>query len=181
MRALAILIAGALSSCMCGTLDRDEMSERYPYAAGRLYSRGGLTPILRELEQRLGGTPRLTSISVSPGAVSFTVRDATKPGNLDSLRYDDGSWHDAEPVETSRRDLEDDRSFVLAEVPGLDKLRELIEQALAEVSIEKPRIDGVSVGKGSKGIEIAIGIKGPRERGRVTFDGAGKLVDKRVD
>jgi hypothetical protein len=181
VRAAALLIAGALSSCMCGTLSREELAEQYPYAAGTLYSRGGLMPVVRELEQRVGGSPQLTDISISPGWAQFRVRDPKKPGNLDAYRYDDGTWHDPEPVETSRGELEDAKSFGIAEVPALDKLRDLIDQALGELKIEKGRIEGVSISKWAKGIELSIDIKGPRERGRVTFDGAGKLVTKRVD
>lgn len=53
MRALAILLAGALGSCTCGTLSPDQLAERYPYAQGRLFSRGGLAPVLAELEAKI--------------------------------------------------------------------------------------------------------------------------------
>jgi len=179
VRALAILLAGALGSCTCGTLTRDELAERYPYADGTLYSRGGLAPVFAELETKLGGPLTVTSVTVHPGDVFLTVRDAKRPGNLDNWRYD-GSWRDPEPVQTSRRELEDTRSFAIAEVPALGKLRDLVDRSLAELKIEHGRVESVSVSR-FKTIEVSVDIKGPRERGRVTFEADGTLRDKRVD
>jgi hypothetical protein len=180
VRALAILIAGALGSCTCGTLSRDELAERYPYADGALYSRGGFAPVVAELEATLGGPLTVTSITVRPGDAFFTVRDPKRPGNLDNWSYDGKRWRDPEPVQTSRRDLEDTKSFAISEVPALGKLRDLVDRSLAEVKIEKGRVEGVSVRR-FKTIEISIDIKGPRERGRVTFEADGTLREKRVD
>jgi len=179
VRALAILLAGALGSCTCGTLSPDQLAERYPYAQGRLFSRGGLAPVLAELEAKLGGPPVVTQVSIGPGSISFEVRDPKRPGNLDRWWYD-GGWRDPEPVQTSRQDLEDARSFVLSEVTAFGKLRDLIERALAELAIEGGRIEGVSVSKSDK-ITLRIDVKGPRERGNVTFDATGALVGKHVD
>lgn len=180
MRALAILIVGALSGCTCGTLSRDEFAERYPFGEGTLFSRGGLAPVLKDLDARLGAPAQVTSISVRPGEAYFTVRDPKKPGNLDSWHWDGARWRDPEPVKTSRQDLEDDRSFAVAEVRALGKVRDLVDSSLAELKIEKGRVESVSVGR-FKTIEISIDVKGPRERGRVTFDVDGKLTAKRVD
>lgn len=180
MRALAILVAGALGSCTCGTLSRDELAESYPYAEGTLYSRGGLAPVLAELETKLGGPLTVTSITVRPGDAFLTVRDPKRPGNLDNWSYGGTSWRDPEPVQTSRRELEDTRSFAISEVPGLGKLRDLVDRSLAELAIEKGRVEGVSVSR-FKTIEISVDIKGPRERGRVTFEADGTLREKHVD
>lgn len=179
MRAIAILLAGALGSCTCGTLSRDELAERYPYADGKLFSRGGLAPVLAELEAKLGSPPKVTSITVHPGEVYFTVRDPKRPGNLDNWRYH-GTWDDPDPVQTSRSDVEDTKSFAISEVPALGTLRDLVDRAIAELKIENGRIQSVSVRRW-KTIEISIDITGPRERGRVTFEADGTLREKRVD
>ena len=71
MKAIAILIAGVLGACTCGTLSRDELETQFPYAAGTLYSRGGFEPVLRELERRTGGPLVATSISINPGNATF--------------------------------------------------------------------------------------------------------------
>jgi hypothetical protein len=180
VRALAILLASALGSCTCGTLTRDELAERYPYAEGTLYSRGGFAPVVTELETKLGGPLTVTSISIRPGDAFFTVRDPKRPGNLDNWSYDGKRWRDPEPVQTSRHELEDTRSFAIAEVPALGKLRDLVDRSLAELKIEQGRVEGVSVRR-FKTIEISVDIKGPRERGRVTFEADGTLREKHVD
>lgn len=169
-----------LAGCPWGTVSSDELEAAYPYAKGRLFSRGVLADVVHTLETRLGGSLVSTGINVSPDSAVFIIRDPKHPERLDTWLYNNGAFGAPVPVVTSAEDTQDTSEFPITGL-AFDRVREMMQRALTELRIEAGHVESVVVSRRKDVAEFEIRVKGPRQRGGAQFSAKGEFIGAKVD
>jgi len=181
VRRVALVLACALlGGCPWGTMSSDELEAAYPYANGRLFSRGVLAGVVKNLEQRLGSPLVSTGISVSPESVVFLVRDPKHPERIDSWPPPRGPFVPPAPGPPPPRG---NPGCPHVPHPGIPNRTRPAPPGggLKELKIEAGRVEYVSVNRRTNAPEFAVSVTGPRQKGRARFSATGEFIAAEVD
>ena len=128
--------------------------------------------------EKFGEALKVRRILLTRNGFTLEVRDAAKPDNLDTWRYDDGVWS-SRPVSVSVRDIESlaATTFGLGAVnwtavPGL------MQRALDGLDLEGEEISAVSYDRlAGQSPRVYIGVSGLRGNGRLIARADGTDVE----
>jgi hypothetical protein len=173
-RTLTLLLALAvLPGCSCGTINNAEFDRRYPYGRGTQFTTRGIAALTGVVERQLGGTARITSLTIYPSYASFTAESPQYAGEYDDYQYRDGRIR-ATAVKNPSPVLAE-ASFDLREV-ALDKLPDLLRASVREVDLVGGRVTQVHIARDWDRVTIKLFCDDERHSGTVEYDAAGKLI-----
>jgi hypothetical protein len=130
--------------------------------------------------EKFGEVLKVRRITLTRAGFTLEVRDATKPDNLDTWRYNEGAWT-SRPVSVTVREIEalGATTFGLGAVnwkavPGL------MQQALDGLDLEGEEITAVSYDRlEGRAPRVYIGVSGLRGSGSLLADADGTDVEVR--
>ncbi|MFI6430408.1 hypothetical protein [Rhodococcus oryzae] len=172
--AMAIAVTFGATACI-GAVDRADFD-----AAMRARGGGMTTAVVRDamaaLALEYGVTElQVTSVNIGPvETVDVTVRNPARPDQLDSFTFDGRYLSEPTPVPVSAHDDLDAQSFSLGEVPALDRVESLVDDALADTAFDDGQVTGISVNR-TEAIRPTVMVESPRSRALVVFDADGAM------
>ena len=128
--------------------------------------------------EKFGEVLKVRHISLTRNGFTLEVRDAAKPDNLDTWRYDDGTWT-SRPVSVTVRDIESlgATTFGLGAV-NWAAVPSLMQRALDGLDLEGEEITAVSYDRlEGRAPRVYIGVSGLRGSGRLIADADGTDVE----
>ncbi|RJO70901.1 hypothetical protein D5S18_27355 [Nocardia panacis] len=98
---------------------------------------------------------------------------------LDDYSFTLGALSAPEPVRVSARDDLDGESFAVSEVPGLGRIEEIVDTAIARGEVPGGEVTALVVGRFGREIRIVTNVVSPRTEAVVEFDRTGAYLRTR--
>jgi len=177
VRAAVALACALLSACTLGTWSEEEIDRAYPMARSPALGRRGMEKAVGALRARVGGRPRVRSLSLWDDAASIEAQNPRRPADLDTYTYYRRTLQSPRPVQMSSSDEEklEASLFYLDEVP-FALIPGLARRAPTEVGIEGGRVTHLDVRRDDGVLVMSFSVGSPRRSGSVVYDAAGEVV-----
>lgn len=180
----SVLLIGALS-CACQKAEGEKPDRRSDTVAAvapaghGLFERGGLSPLLSALREKVGQEPSLLMLDLRPDQATVQAEAPTRLGQLVQYQWRASAFSEPVPIEIRGKGALSQNLFPLSGV-DLSDLPGLLEAAVARIDAEHGQPSRVLVRRNlpqDDSIGIRVYVESPRRSSHLDADARGKPLE----